>query len=175
MTDFVRKHKTLTILLSITLVVVLVSILAGQTICNTAIEQISQYKNRNKTVCTVNPRNGTQVVYEGRTYQILNEHVPDSQIGGWNGVFRKIAILDDHLRVIKEMKSDVDCTSRINELKSNPPRGMKYIVVYFNEFSIKRTDERNAIAVNLDSGTYKAVPVNGISKNEAVVQLKPDR
>ena len=174
MIDFVRRHRALTILSSIILIAVLVMAFAGQTIWSTAIEQISQYRTRNKTVCTVNPQNATQVVYEGRTYQILNEFVPNSQIGGWNGVFRKVVVADAHLRVIKEMKSAVDCTSQVNKLKRNPPQDMKYIIVYFNEFSIKGTDERKAIAVNLDRGTYKAVPVNNISKNEDVVRLKPD-
>ena len=174
MIDFVRRHRALTILSTIILIVVLVMAFAGQTIWSTAIEQISQYRSRNKTVCTVNPQNATQVVYEGRTYQILNEFVPDSQISGWNGVFRKIVVADAHLRVIKEMKSDVDCTSQVDNLKRNPPKGMKYIAVYFNEFSIKGTDERNAIAVNLDRGIYKAVPVNALSKNDAVVRLKAE-
>ena len=174
MTDFVRKHRVLTILLSITLIVVLVSIFAGHTICNTVIEQINQYKIRNKTVCTVNPRNATQIVYEGETYQILNQSVPNSQIGGWNGVFRKVAVIDDRLHVIQEIKSDVDSASQVTELKKHLPQGAKYIVTYFNMFSIKGTDEHRAIAVSLDRGTYKAVPVNGLSKNEAVVQLKPD-
>ena len=173
MIDFVRRHRALTILSTIILIIVLVMAFAGQTIWSTAIEQISQYRTRNKTVCTVNPQNATQVVYEGRTYQILNEFVPNSQIGGWNGVFRKVVVADAHLRVIK-MKSDVDCTSQVNELEKNPPQGMKYIAVYFNEFSIKGTDERNAIAVNLERGIYKAVPVNALSKNDAVVRLKAE-
>ena len=174
MIDFVRRHRVLTILSSLILIVVLVLVFAGQTIWNNAIEQINQYKIRNKTVCTVNPQNATQIIYEGRTYQVLNEFVPDSQIGGWNGVFRKVVVADAHLRVIKEVKSDVDCMSQVNELERNPPQGMKYIAVYFNEFSIKGTDERNAIAVNLDRGIYKAVPVNALSKNDAVVRLKAE-
>ena len=94
----------MTILLAALLVVVLILIFAGHSIGNFAIEQINQIRSKDKAVCTINPENATQIVYEGTTYQILNETVDSSKIGGWNGVFRKIVILDDHYRVLNQVK-----------------------------------------------------------------------
>ena len=160
-------------LLSITLIVVVVMFFAGHAIANAAIEQLSQYKTRNKTVCTINPQNATQIVYEGRTYQILNQKVPDSKIGGWNGVFRKVDVLDGRLCVITETKSDIDSASQVAELKKHLPRGAKYIVTYFNMFAIKGIDERTEIAVSLDKGTYQAIPVSKVTPSEVSIHFDP--
>ena len=173
MIDILRKHKVLTVLLSVTLVVVVIMFFAGHAIGNAAIEQLSQYKTRNKTVCTVNPKNATQVVYEGRTYQILNKTVPNSKIGGWNGVFRKVDVLDGRMSVVSETKSDIDSASQVAALKKHLPRGAKYVVTYFNMFSIKGMNEHDAIAVSLDKGTYQAIPVSKATASEAAIQFDP--
>ncbi len=174
MINFLRKHKVLTILSSIALALVLIAVFAGRAIGNAAIEQYSQFRDRNKTVCTVNPKNGTQIEYEGTLYQILNKPVPDAQLGGWNGVFRKIAVLDGQCRVLKEVKADVDSASQVAELKKHLPQGAKYVVTYFTVFSIKKTDEHSAVAVGLDKGMFQAVPVSKVTKNEPAVQFRPD-
>lgn len=173
MIDFIQKHRVLTVLLSITLIVVVVMFFAGHAIANAAIEQLSQYKTRNKTVCTINPKNATQIVYEGRTYQILNQKVPDSKIGGWNGVFRKVDVLDSRMSVVSETKSDIDSASQVAKLKKHLPRGAKYIVTYFNMFSIKGLNEHDAIAVSLDKGTYQAIPVSKVTTSEAAIRFDP--
>lgn len=174
MIDFVRKHKLLTVVSSIALALVLIAVFAGRTIGNAAIEQFSQFRSQNKTVCTINPKNGTQIEYEGTLYQILNKPIPDAHLGGWNGVFRKIAVLDGQYRVIKEMKADVDSASQAAELKKHLPQGAKYVVTYFTVFSIKKTDEHSAVAVGLDKGMFQAVPVSKVTKNESAVQFRPD-
>ncbi|HEX3038282.1 MAG TPA: NisI/SpaI family lantibiotic immunity lipoprotein [Oscillospiraceae bacterium] len=173
MIDFIRKHRVLTALLSVTLVVVVIMFFAGHAIGNAAIEQLSQYRTRNKMVCTINPKNATQIVYEGRTYQILNKTVPNSKIGGWNGVFRKVDVLDGHLCVITEAKSNIDSASQVAELKKHLPRGAKYIVTYFNMFAVKGIDEHTEIAVSLDKGTYRAIPVSKVTASETAIRFDP--
>lgn len=171
MTDFIRKHKGLTILSAVALIIILILAFAGRSIGNAAIEQMNQIRSKDKAACTINVENATQIVYEGKTYQVLNETVDDSKIGGWSGVFRKIVILDDHYRVLNQVKSDVDSTSQVKELVQHLPQGAKYVVTFFNVFTIKGINDKEAIAVNLDSGTYKAVPVGTELADETPIQF----
>lgn len=171
MTDFIKRHKAMTVIMSTTFIVVLILIFTGQSICNFTIEQLSQIKCRNKAVCTVNPENATQIIYKGRTYQILNQAVDNSAIGGWSGVFRKIVILDDHFRILKQIKSEVDSTSQVKDVEKDLPNGSKYVVTYFNVFTIKGVHQNQAIAVSLDRGTFKAVSAETESKDEAPIRF----
>lgn len=121
MTDFIRRHQVLTILSAAVSLIIFILIFAGRFIGNFAIEQISQIKSKDKAVCTINPDNATQIVYKGTTYQILNETVDNSQIGGWNGVIRKIVLLDDRYRVLNQVKSEVDSASQVKEIEKQLP------------------------------------------------------
>lgn len=158
MNDFIKNHKVLTILLTALLVIMLILIFAGRSIGNFAIEQMNQIRSKDKAVCTVNVENATQIVYKGTTYQILSETVDNSEFGGWSGVFRKIVVLDDNYHILKQVKSEVDSVSQVKEIAKHLPQDAKYVVTYFNAFTIKNVNENQAIAVGLASGTYKAVP-----------------
>lgn len=172
MNNFIKNHMVLTTLLMALLIVVLILIFAGRSIGNFTIEQMNQMKSKDKAVCTVNVENATQIAYKGNTYQVLNETVDDSKIGGWSGVFRKIVILDDHYRVLNQVKPDVDSTSQVKELVKHLPQGAKYVVTFFNVFTIKGINDKKAIAVNLNSGTYKAVPAGTELADEKPIQFE---
>lgn len=171
MNDFIKNYKVLTILLTALLVIMLILIFAGHSIGNFAIEQMNQIRSKDKAVCTVNVENATQIVYKGTTYQILSETVDNSEIGGWSGVFRKIVVLDDNYHVLKQVKSEVDSTSQVKELAKHLSQDAKYVVTFFNVFTIKGINDKEAIAVNLDSGTYKAVPAGTELADEKPIQF----
>jgi outer membrane lipoprotein-sorting protein len=174
MTDFIRGHKTVTALLGALLILILILVFAGRSIANYTVEQISDFKSKNKDVWTINPDDATQINNNGTTYQITNEAVDNSKVGGWNGVCRKIAILDGRCRVLKQEKSKADYNSQVKALAENLPKGAKYIVAYYNIFSIKGEEEKEAIAVNLGHGTYRAVPAGAESAGKTAVKFDKD-
>lgn len=174
MIDFVRKHKAISILLVIFLILILVLIFAGHFIFSYAIEQFSDMRTQNKNVCTIKTDNATQINYNGITYQITNESVDKAKIGGWNGVCRKIAVLDDQFRVLKQEKSEIDYDSQIKALAKELPKGAKYIVTYYNIFSIKGEKESEAIAVNLGDGTFLAVPAGNLPAGKVPIKFDKD-
>lgn len=174
MTDFIKKHKVLSGFAAAFLMIVLIVIFAGHTIWNFTIEQTYQMKTKNKTVCTINPQNATQINYDGQIYQILNTTVSDSEIGGWNGVIHKYAILDDRYRIRKQDNLNIDFDVQMKDVIKNLQSNDKYVVVYYNVFAIKNTDEKNMIAVGLLSGTYKAVPVDTTSAGKNAIQFQKE-
>lgn len=159
MTDFVRRHKLLTVFSAAALLILPGIVFAGHRIEYAAIDLLSQIRSRDKYACTVNPDNATQIVYNGATYQILNERTDPSQIGAWTGVLRKAAVLDGGYRVIWQRKSEIDWKAQMRKLADRTPVGGKYIVTYFNAFTLKSIDQDEAIAVDLSGGFYRAVPV----------------
>ena len=172
MTDFIKKHKALSVLLAVVLIALIGTIFAGQQIKSFALDSIYDIKCAGKPMCSVNPKNATQIIYKGTTYQILNETTDGSKMGGWIGGFRKLAIVDGNYHVINQSKLDVNFDSQIKNIVKNMPTNEKYVVAFFNVYSIKESDSKTAISVNLLSGNYKAVPVGSVSANEIPIQYE---
>lgn len=171
MDEFLRRHRAFILVVAVFLLMALILIVAGRSIGCFVIDQVSLLKSRDKAVCTINTDNATQIVYKGTTYQILEETVDNSAIGGWSGVFRKVAVLDDRYRVLKQERSAVDSDSQIKQIAKQLPPKSAFVVFYFNAFTIKNVDETSEIAVNLDSGTFKAVPAGTETSTEKPLQF----
>ncbi len=172
MTDFIKKHKAFSIVLAVILIALIGTIFARQQIKSFTIDSIYDIKCAGKPMCSVNPQNATQILYKGTTYQILNETTDGSKMGGWIGGFRELAILDGNYHVVNQSKLDTDFASQIKDIIKNMPNNEKYVVAFFNVFSINKTDPKTAISVNLLNGNYKAVPVGSVSANEAPIQYE---
>lgn len=174
MTKFMKHHKVLTAFLAIVIVIIFAFVFAGRSICNFAAEQIFTIKSNGKAYCTINPQNATQFVYKGTTYQILNETVSSSGLGRWEGYSHLIAILDSNFRVLKQVKSGADSVSQMKELMKDLPKSAKYMITFYNVFSVTGVSDKQEVAIDLFGGTYKAVPADRLSSGDMPIKYDMD-
>lgn len=153
----ISKHNINKILIVTALLITICMIFSGCSIVNCALNKASELESNNKIQCTINENNGTKIVYDDVTYQILEEKFDKSELGGWRGVFRTIVLLDENYKSIKQLKMKADPYTQLKNIVKNPPDSATYAVPFYNVFSIKGVDDSEAIAIHLFNGFYKAV------------------
>ncbi|MBU3130165.1 NisI/SpaI family lantibiotic immunity lipoprotein [Clostridium tagluense] len=137
------------------------------------IKKVRTYEIKDKIVCRVNAKNATQISYKEVTYQISNVSLNQSKIGGWNGIIDRVAVLDKKNCILSQKEIDSSATLTINDMMENLPKDAKFIVSFQNVCSIKGTDNKEAIAVQINNSFYKAIPaITGFTDKTAITYEK---
>lgn len=171
MTNLLSKNKLKLTFCTIFATAFICVTISGCSLVNSTLEKLNNIASKDKIVCTVNEGNGTEIVYNKVTYQILDETIDKSEIGGWKGVLRNIALLDEKYNVIKQIKMKADPITQIKDIVKDPPENIKYVVPFYNVFAIKGVDDDEAIAVHLFSGFHKAVCKDLKGKTDKAIQF----
>ncbi|MBX4263957.1 NisI/SpaI family lantibiotic immunity lipoprotein [Clostridium estertheticum] len=162
--------KTKKILISL-LAVLFCTLVIGYFAKDTIIKKVMHYQIKDKIVCKVNAKNATQISYKEVMYQISNVSLDPSKIGGWNGIINQVAVIDKNNCILEQKETDSSAQLTIKDIKQNIPKNAKFIVSFLSVCSIKGTDNKDAIAVQVNNKFYKAVPVGSASTYKTAIKL----
>ena len=137
---------------------------------DTIIKKVMHYPIKDKIVCKINAKNATQITYKEVIYQISNISLDRSKIGGWNGIINQVAVIDKNNCILKQKEFNSSAQLTINDMEENLPKDAKFIVSFQSVCSIKGTDNKEAIAVQVDNKFYKAIPVGGASTDKTAIK-----
>ncbi|MBW9154327.1 NisI/SpaI family lantibiotic immunity lipoprotein [Clostridium estertheticum] len=164
-----KTKKTLVSLLAVLFCTIVIGYFAKDTI----IKKVMHYRIKDKFVCKVNAKNATQISYKEVMYQISNVSLDKSKIGGWNGIINQVAVIDKNNCILEQKEIDSSAQLTIKDIKQNLPKDVKFIVPFQSVCSIKGTDNKDAIAVQVNNKFYKTVPVGSTSTDKTVIKLAP--
>ena len=154
----------------ILLAVLFCTLVIGYFAKDTIIKKVMHYPIKDKIVCKVNAKNATQISYKEVIYQISNVSLDMSKIGGWNGIINRVAVIDKKDCILKQKEIDSSAQLTINDMRENLPKDAKFIVSFLSVCSIKGTDNKEAIAVQVNNKFYKAIPVGDASTDKTAIK-----
>ncbi|MPQ33149.1 NisI/SpaI family lantibiotic immunity lipoprotein [Clostridium estertheticum] len=162
-----KTKKTLISLLAVLFCTLVIGYFAKDTI----IKKVMHYQIKDKIVCKVNSKNATQISYKEVMYQISNVSLDSSKIEGWNGIINQVAVINKNNCILEQKEIDSSAQLTIKDIKENISKDAKFIVSFLSVCSIKGTDNKKAIAVQVNNQFYKAVPVASASTDKTAIKL----
>lgn len=131
-------------------------------------DKIEEY-SRNKEQCYLNIENVTQFSYKGNGYTILEDTVPDGELGEWIGYIRQLAAVDQTGKVLLQEDIEVSTFQTLSNLADKVPEAA-YIIPFLNVYAAPDTED--FLVADVNGEHHKAVRDEKIKSTDTVFRLK---
>lgn len=152
----------------ITGIFLLLAWLASLAGCTTFQQKIADYA-KDKEQCLLNTENVTQFMYQSQNYSILEETVPNTDLGDWIGYIRELVIVDEAGKILLQEKIEKTTRKSLEDL-ADKTADAAYILPFLNVY--EASDDTSYLIVDVNGGYYKAVPTEGLTEEAVLFNYK---
>ena len=122
--------KKLSLILS--LILLLPLCLAGCGILESGIRHYA----KDKEECLLSTDNVTQFTYKGEDYTLLENTLPDEDLGSWVGYIRKLAVIDSSGKILKQQSITKEPFQSLAKMADSIPNA-SHVIPFLNVYTVK--------------------------------------
>lgn len=152
--------------------IILVIIISMSFIGCDIVDKYIDYSKKGKVICTIDNEDGTQFIYNGTKYIVLNEIIDNENIGEWVGYIQKYIVMDSNYKVLKEKDITSKVIKDLKEIAEGVENEAKYIVPYNNVYTIKGNQNYNELIVIANGKLHKAIPSGNVKDNSLIIKFE---
>ena len=152
--------------------IILVMIISMSFIGCGIVDKYIDYSKKGKVICTINNEDGTQFIYNGIKYTVLNEIIDNENIGEWVGYIQKYVVMDSNCKVLKEKEITSKVIKDLKEIAEGVENEAKYIVPYNNVYTIKGNQNYNELIVIANGKLHKAITSRNVTDNSLIIKFE---
>ena len=158
--------KKLSLILS--LILLLPICLAGCGILESGIRHYA----KDKEECLLSTDNVTQFTYKGEDYTLLENTLPDEDLGSWIGYIRKLAVIDSSGKILKQQSITKEPFQSLAKMADSIPNA-SHVIPFLNVYTVKDGPGQELI-VEADGGYHEAIPSSMVKAEDNIFHYDRD-
>lgn len=141
------------------------TILSG---CGFLQDKIEEYSS-DKEQCFLITDNATQFLYKGETYTILDDTVPNENLGDWIGYIRQLAVVDETGNVLFQEYIEETTFHTLEDLSDKITQDA-YLIPYLNVYTPSQT--ASYLIVDVNGAYHKAVLSCNVTDFDSIFEFR---